>query len=466
MKKRSTSLWIKSAFLIAVAICTLLVTTAQVFASPSDEKEVADNTLVPGGNAAVLSGTETIFNKVAGAAVNDGTTPPSAEDYAARFDGYTHVSVEDGKSIVTVFSEEQLVALQANPWNVLEGDEALYLLDDTLKLFECYDIVRIYNREGELETYKGASFYTSDEYYNSFGLITEDNSISYSLKQDIYKAMRTRLTVLCSASGDFSISGYGNEGFVYLGREKGDPDYMSYEMHAIEYYYSNAHGYLLPEDPDAEWCENCDAEDIRCMWCTAYGPSKNCFHNENNYESWLNSRRAQKSKNYGVIWFDQYRIYYVEDLSRADYRDMIKLYPDGLFDASVGNIKYDANSEKVAVFEVWDTAKESMVARIRLDDRKNPDEIAQLEALWLRIEDNMQAAPVKDIFLLTDYRVVVYLNGFAGEFGDMAFRYNADGNLDQWSFHSENSAFYPLQMLGCADVAAYVNSLLAEQLAK
>ena len=56
MKKRSTSLWIKSAFLIAVAICTLLVTTAQVFASPSDEKDVADNTLVPGGNAAVLSG--------------------------------------------------------------------------------------------------------------------------------------------------------------------------------------------------------------------------------------------------------------------------------------------------------------------------------------------------------------------------------------------------------------------------
>ena len=241
---------------------------------------------------------------------------------------------------------------------------------------------------------------------------------------------------------------------------------MSYGMYALEYYYSNPDGFLLPADPDEEWCEDCDAEDIRCEWCTEDGPSNYCYHVVSNYESWLNCRKSQLKKNYGVVWFEQGKINYVADLSHADYRDLIQLYPDGLFDETVGNVKYDANAEKVAVIEVWETDAERVIARIRLDNEKNPDEIAQLEALWLAVDDKMQKAPLEDYFRVTDYRVAVYFNGFAGEYGDMAFRYAPDGDLDRWSFQHEGAILYPLFMLGTADIAAYVNSLLEATLSE
>ena len=469
MKKMKYSVLIKSALLIALSLCTLLAGTMHVFATTTDEKDIATGSLSPVGAAAVSGATVTIFDKVVDRAINDGTTPPTASDYADKYDAYTHVSIENGKSIATVYSAEQIAALNANEWNILAADEALYLLDDTMKLFANYDVVRITNKNGEVETYMGASFYSSDEYYDSFGLITEESAdVTYNLKQDVYNAMLTRLEVLASAAGRFNISGVGNEGYVFLGREKTNPIFLSGEAHSIDHYYTNADGFVLPEDAGLDhWCESCGTADtVRCEFCTEDGPSDFCHHSVSNYNSWLYCRDKQIGKDYGILWFEQGNIYYVEDLSNADHRDEIKLYPDQLFDDTVGNVKYDAVGDMVAIIEVWDTATESVIARIRLDSANNPEEIAQLDALWLGVQAENGGIDIADYWTLTDYRVAVYLNDFSGRWGNDAFIYNADGNLDHWAFYHAGDILQPLFLSGTSEIAAYVNAILADTLAE
>ncbi|MBO5111412.1 MAG: hypothetical protein J6D21_11945 [Clostridia bacterium] len=466
MKKTRFPLVVKSALLIALAVCTLLVSTMHVFASPSTETDVSTDARTPGGTDTIAGAPLTIYDKLPVKDVNDGTAPPAASDYAARFDPYTHIVVEDGRSTVTIYSEEQLAALADADWLTLTNEEALYLLNDTMNLFANYDEVRIFDENGELQTYRGASFYTSEEYYNSFGLVSGEDDVTYNLKQDVYNVMMTRLLVLCSAAERFNISGNGNEAFVFLGREETKNIFLSGEMHGIHFYYSNPDRFILPETVDGEWCGHCDADTIRCEFCTEDGPSEFCHHSVNNYSSWLHCRESLMNANYGVLWFEQGKINYVEDLSNADYHDKIRLYPDQLFDDTVGNVKYDANGEKVAIIEVWDTASESVIARIRLDNIQNPEEIAQLEALWLPVKENCDGAPSEDYFTMTDYRVAVYLNGFEGKWGNYAFRYAPDGNLDQWAFQNENDIFMPLFLTGTAEVAAYVNELLINALEK
>lgn len=456
------SIFLKTTLMITLSLSILLAGTMYAFAAPSAEKDVATDFVVPDGASIMGEAHLTIFDKVVNKAVNDGTAPPTAGDYASKYDVYTTVSIEDGKSVATVYTPEQIAELNSGQWNVLTGDEALWLLDDTMKLFESYDVIRIVNKNGETVSYTGASFYTSDEYFDSFGLVTEDDSdISYNLKQDIFNAMLTRLEVLASASGRFSISGHGNEGYVFLGRGPGDPYYIEYEADWIDYYYTNPHRYLLPEEIGLDhWCEDCDADKIRCEWCDQGALSELCFHN--NYSGWVSCRERLAGKDYGILWFENGRIYYVADLSRADHRDEICLYPNQLFDRSVGNIKYDSYGEKVAVIEVWDTASESVIARLRLDNEKNPEEIARLEALWLYVQKNTDGAPPEDYFIMTDYRVAVYLNGFAGEWGNYALRYAADGNPDYWAFQNEDDILMPLFLTGAAEISSYVNSLLSE----
>ena len=55
---------------------------------------------------------------------------------------------------------------------------------------------------------------------------------------------------------------------------------------------------------------------------------------------------------------------------------------------------------------------------------------------------------------------------FEGKWGNYAFRYAPDGNLDQWAFQNENDIFMPLFLTGTAEVAAYVNELLINALEK
>ena len=84
------------------------------------------------------------------------------EQLAEKFGSYTHESEQDGKRVVTLFSEDQLAELiarrEAGELMLLTGQEMLYLLDDTKRLFENYDVVCVRDLDGSLYTYPGLSF--------------------------------------------------------------------------------------------------------------------------------------------------------------------------------------------------------------------------------------------------------------------------------------------------------------------
>lgn len=84
--------------------------------------------------------------------------PPTAQELLQKkFEIYNTVTEEDGKSVVTIFSEEQIEDIRARrengEWFWLSGEEMLYLINDTVKLFETYDIVYIRDLEGNLKTF-------------------------------------------------------------------------------------------------------------------------------------------------------------------------------------------------------------------------------------------------------------------------------------------------------------------------
>ena len=84
--------------------------------------------------------------------------PPTAQELLQKkFEVYNTVTEEDGKSVVTIFSEEQIADIRTRrengEWFWLSSEEMLYLINDTVKLFETYDVVRVRDLEGVERVY-------------------------------------------------------------------------------------------------------------------------------------------------------------------------------------------------------------------------------------------------------------------------------------------------------------------------
>ncbi len=84
--------------------------------------------------------------------------PPTAQELLQKkFDAYNTVTEEDGKSVVTIFSEEQIEDIRTRrengEWFWLSSEEMLYLINDTVKLFETYDVVKVRDLEGVERVY-------------------------------------------------------------------------------------------------------------------------------------------------------------------------------------------------------------------------------------------------------------------------------------------------------------------------
>ena len=84
--------------------------------------------------------------------------PPTAQELLQKkFEVYNTVTEEDGKSVVTIFSEEQIADIRTRrengEWFWLSSEEMLYLINDTVKLFETYDVVKVRDLEGVERVY-------------------------------------------------------------------------------------------------------------------------------------------------------------------------------------------------------------------------------------------------------------------------------------------------------------------------
>ena len=134
--KRNTNILLKTTALVLAFVLLLGVGIMSLSFSHSGVKPNNDNFLTP--DLAVKA-------------------PTSQELLQKKFNAYNTVTEENGKSIVTIFSEEQIKDFNdrrnSGEWFSLSAEEAIFIISDTEQLFEKYDEIRIRNIDGTIKTY-------------------------------------------------------------------------------------------------------------------------------------------------------------------------------------------------------------------------------------------------------------------------------------------------------------------------
>lgn len=356
--------------------------------------------------------------------------PVSGEQMEGEFGKYTFISEENGKTVAGIYSAEQIKEFsdrkEKGEWYTITYDETCYLVEDTVLLFEEYDIVRITDIEGNVHTYYGLSFYSSDEYYACFNRLasSDDPACSFDLDQDIRDVIFKRLEVLTTAiCYEFkSIMGGG------IG---GDPKIFYFGM----------------EDEMGEEEMSSMSTDIWAVYNDKYA-------------------RDLSAYNYGMLVFCYTSIYAVPDVSEGSEDYLQSFDPGEKFPFNAGKYEY-GNENKTVIVEIQETENFYPVARIRID---NEQHIEQLEKLWAELHSASGKTP-DDIFQNSDYRIIVYFNGFADYFGDMSQNYptarsvfyRSDGKFDAFSLaHDANVEQDIYCMGGCDELATSINRIVEE----
>ena len=357
-------------------------------------------------------------------------TPVDGEQMEGEFGKYTFISEENGKTVAGIYKKEQIKEFserkEKGEWYTLTYDEMCYLVEDTFKLFEEYDLVRITDINGELHTYYGLSFYSSDEYYACFNRLasSHDPACSFDLDQDIRDVIFKRLEVLTTAiCYEFKSAMGGGIG--------GDPKMFYFGM----------------EDEMSEAEMSSMSTDIWVVY--------------------NDKRHRDLSKyNYGVLVFCYTDVYAVPDVSEASTDYLQNFDPGEKFPYNAGKYEY-GNENKTIIVEVQETENFYPVARIRIDNKTH---IEELERLWGELHNASGKTP-DDIFQNSDYRIIVYFNGFADYFGDMSQNcpehrsvfYRSDGKFDTFSLaHDTNIEQDVYCMGGCEELAASINRIVEE----
>lgn len=444
---KSKSLFFKTTISILLALC--LLASGMMMIAASDENAISIGTASLTPDVSGFVGEDEL-------PVTDGSTPPAQTQLAGRFGEYSFLSEENGKSVVTVYSSEQIADFvarrESGEWFSLTAEDVFYLIGNTRELFETYDVIRIYDIEGNLNTYYGLSFYSSEEYYASFGVVAEESDASYNLSEDVYNAIIDRISVLCSAVGqpdEFN----STQNYVVFTDLDAAPVIS-------DYYYSifgegdqgmvNALGRMV----ESYWFWQNNGVDKSWYWETDVLDDYDCG-------AFIISR-----KNNSLLRECAYYISNIGNLDLNDYTSVFSAHDDYYGEiTSSGKYEY-ANNGKAVIAEVWDNETETIVARVRID---GAEDVANIESLWQGVltyldSPEYEEVSVSDYFYFADYTVVLYLHGIPGHFGrpTNAIHYRVDGDCDMWGFGEYDQCY---QLAGSASLAAYVNAIIAEQLA-
>ena len=344
------------------------------------------------------------------------------EEVIEKIDKYTTVSKIGEKTAATVFDPEFVNEINAKREKgeilMLTDDEVKYIISNTIKLFEEYDIVRVYDKDGVLHSYRGLNFMLSEEYFNSFGTFGKQTDASFDPAGDISKMLYMQVELLHTA--------------IYDGFDDGSHWLLITETHLTQ----------------KEW------EDTQSAFGYIYEMSSG---NEQ-------LRAILRKFPFPAYYFDvdEKRVDYVPLVSAADRSTQKAVYDLSMLPEYLGENKYD-RSGKVAVVEIYDNETQQLITRIRFDEQNNADEINRLFKLWSDFIKSVgqDIEPAQQ----GKYRAGVYLMGADVEGwtvdGDWAYVYCPDGDLNRSELIAKNVFLTTVFMqTGGQELNEYLNEMI------
>jgi hypothetical protein len=123
--------------------------------------------------------------------------PQPQTELEKKFAPYSALTVENGKTVITLYTPEQIADFnarrEAGEWFNLTDEEVLHLITDTRELFFEYDVIRINNLDGTTSQYYGYSFYSEGDYLQFFGLNPAETDATFNMSQDMHYAIIDRI---------------------------------------------------------------------------------------------------------------------------------------------------------------------------------------------------------------------------------------------------------------------------------
>ena len=353
------------------------------------------------------------------------------EQMRSKFEIYLFPEYEGGKEVIEIYSKKQVEDINKAKQNgriySLTTQEVIFLIHDTVKLFYGNDIVRITDKDGVLHEFFGVNYYSSEEYFANFGGFDIGRTdISYDLKEDIYFTIKTRLEMICS-----SMYSDGNATYLITNVSKkltsNVKEILSTRIEVFNHMYE-------------------------------YG------------DEWFDLSGLEKlaGSNLDAFRFFDGRITYSRSITNAEYTTVVEAYPSGSAPFEAGEHKYDRNG-KVVVIEVYRRWSTELIARIRLDNKSNEEEIARLCRILERTRPYYEERLGNFSDVYSNYRFAVYFNGINFRYGDatnVAIIFDPDGDIGNFAFTNGYDIFNTryVYMSGAEELTTYIRELVKNRL--
>lgn len=360
-------------------------------------------------------------------------TPTSLELMKKKIDVFRTVSEENGKTVVTVFSEDTYDQLAEERKRgerfSISTHEMIYLIDSTYELFKSCDVVKLYDAEGVLHKYYGVDFYSSEEYFGLFGSLGADiEDATFRFRQDLYDAILLQAEVLCGS-------------FVRIEETR----FVGFEAVAVTDLESPLTG------------------SERSLLAGGMNPWRKGFTD-------IYGNTVPNEKRHCGIWkFSSETISFHRDAAAMEYSlqdqqydELMVIYPDRFDLSHMGLLKYDSYGN-VVIVELVERESGKILGRLRFNDENDPEVIERLMELQAETFSNFPSTEPQDPG--GDYYAVVYFNdfGYNGEVIHLYYVYCPDGNTDLFALNGyELKKDEKFCYRGGKELAEYFNRLLKE----
>lgn len=382
-----------------------------LLASCHYQKQPSNNSNTEEGISTVISFTEESHNDL---------TEQSQFEYPHNdWQHFISATTENEKDIIAIFDEATISNIQREKNSgtsySLSSNEVKAIIANMVSYFKTYDLICIVDINGVSNTYHGLSFYHSEEYFASFGVINPSTEASFDYKKDLLSATLKCIEVLHSN--------------IYDGYD----DFSKFVLNTSRTFT--------------------EAEEKELL-----GALNSIYELEGSSAS---SKAILSKYQFSGFYFDikEEELIFIPLVSAADPSTKVSLITNETLPAKISPKKYDYNGQ-VIVIELYNNHTNSLVVRLRYDEKNNPEVIKKANELFYASIPNLSGAG--NIFQRTQYKAVVYFNGFSFNYADTCISYAPDGDLNIFTFNDPYDLLYSLQ--NSKPLTEYLNQLLSDYL--